>query len=30
MLDDGVRDLGAEEQVAVKDLAMLLAESLED
>jgi Fe-S oxidoreductase/nitrate reductase gamma subunit len=29
MLDDGVRDLGAEEQVQVKDLAMLLAENLE-
>jgi len=30
MLDDGIRELGVEEQVVVKDLAMLLAESLED
>jgi Fe-S oxidoreductase len=26
MLDDGVKDLGCEEEVAVKDLAVLLAE----
>ncbi len=30
MLDDGIRELGVEEQVVVKDLAMLLEESLED
>jgi Fe-S oxidoreductase/nitrate reductase gamma subunit len=28
MLDDGVRDLGVEEEVRVKDIAMLLAEGL--
>ncbi|MCB2223466.1 MAG: 4Fe-4S dicluster domain-containing protein [Actinobacteria bacterium] len=30
MLDDGVRELGVEEEVAVKDIAMLLAEGLDD
>ena len=30
MLDDGIRELGVEEDVAVKDIAMLLAEGLED
>ncbi len=30
MLDDGVRDLGVEEQVEVRDIAMLLAEGLDE
>ncbi len=30
MLDDGIRELGLEEDVAVKDIAMLLAEGLDD
>jgi Fe-S oxidoreductase/nitrate reductase gamma subunit len=29
MLDDGIRELGVEEEVAVKDIAMLLAEGLD-
>ena len=28
MIDDGVRDLGVEETVVVKDIAMLLEESI--
>lgn len=28
MMDDGVRELGAEEQVAVKDISMILADSI--
>ena len=30
MMDDGVRELGQEDRVEVKDIAMLLAESLDD
>jgi Fe-S oxidoreductase len=30
MLDDGIRELGVDEDVRVLDLAMLLAEGLED
>jgi len=30
MMDDGVKDLGADETVAVKDLAVLLAEQALD
>jgi Fe-S oxidoreductase len=30
MLDDGIRELGVEDDVAVKDIAMLLAEGLDD
>ena len=29
MIDDGVRDLGVEETVIVKDIAMLLADSIQ-
>ena len=30
MLDDGIRELGVEEEVEVQDLAMLLAEGLDE
>ena len=30
MLDDGIRELGVEDDVEVKDIAMLLAEGLDD